>query len=87
MRPRAARIHTCSLDFEGAARADGFTAVAGVDEAGRGCLFGPVYAAAVILDWDQPIEGLDDSKKLDAPTREALAILIRERARAFAIAM
>lgn len=86
MRPRAAKTLTCSLDFEDAARADGYTAVAGVDEAGRGCLLGPVFAAAVILDWDRPIEGLDDSKKLDEPTREALAILIRERARAYAVA-
>lgn len=88
MRTRTAKVLTCTcaLDFEDAARADGFTAVAGVDEAGRGCLFGPVYAAAVILDRERPIEGLDDSKKLDAPTRESLALLIRERARAFAIA-
>ena len=77
---------TCTLELELQARADGYTAVAGVDEAGRGCLFGPVFAAAVILDPDRPIDGLDDSKKLDAPTREALAVLIRERAAAFCVA-
>ena len=51
---------------------------AGVDEAGRGPLAGPVCAAAVILDPDKPIEGLNDSKKLSAKKREALAPLIRE---------
>ncbi len=58
---------------------------AGVDEAGRGPLAGPVCAAAVILDPARPIEGLDDSKKLCAARREALAPLIRERALAFGI--
>ncbi|MGB3276560.1 MAG: ribonuclease HII [Castellaniella sp.] len=60
--------------------------VAGVDEAGRGPLAGPVYAAAVILDPARPIEGLDDSKKLSAGRREVLAGLIRERALAWAVA-
>jgi len=60
--------------------------VAGVDEAGRGPLAGPVYAAAVILDPARPIAGLDDSKKLSAERRDQLAGLIRERARAWAIA-
>lgn len=84
--PRRVPATTCTLEFELAARTDGYLAVAGVDEAGRGCLFGPVYAAAVILDPDRPIDGLDDSKKLDAETRESLAVLIRERAVAYAIA-
>lgn len=53
---------------------------AGVDEAGRGPLAGPVVAAAVILPDDFDIEGLDDSKKLEAATREELALRIRERA-------
>jgi ribonuclease HII len=74
------------MEFEETARAEGHTAIAGVDEAGRGCLFGPVCAAAVILDPERPIEGLNDSKQLDAPTREALAVLIRERAIAYAVA-
>ncbi|MDO4683572.1 MAG: ribonuclease HII [Lautropia sp.] len=60
--------------------------VAGVDEAGRGPLAGPVIAAAVILSPDQPIEGLRDSKKLTARQRERLAVEIRERATAYSIA-
>lgn len=60
--------------------------VAGVDEAGRGPLAGPVCAAAVILDPSKPIEGLNDSKKLSAKKREALAPLIKERALAWAVA-
>jgi ribonuclease HII len=60
--------------------------VAGVDEAGRGPLAGPVVAAAVILDPERPIDGLADSKKLSARRREALAELIRERALAWAVA-
>jgi len=58
----------------------GVTEIAGVDEAGCGPLAGPVVAAAVVFPPDTAIAGIDDSKKLDAPTREALAILIRERA-------
>jgi len=54
--------------------------VAGVDEAGRGPLAGPVVAAAVILDEQRPIEGLADSKTLAEARREALAPVIRERA-------
>jgi ribonuclease HII len=57
----------------------------GVDEAGRGPLAGPVVAAAVILDPTRPIEGLNDSKKLSARRRDALAIEIRSKALAFAI--
>ena len=60
--------------------------LAGVDEAGRGPLAGPVYAAAVILDPARPIEGLADSKTLSAKRRERLAALIRERALAWAVA-
>lgn len=60
--------------------------VAGVDEAGRGCLAGPVYAAAVILEPGHGIRGLDDSKKLKAVERERLFDKIQSRARAFAIA-
>ena len=54
--------------------------VAGVDEAGRGPLAGPVAVAAVILDPARPIQGLDDSKKLTPARREALYPLIVERA-------
>jgi ribonuclease HII len=60
--------------------------ICGVDEAGRGPLAGPVYAAAVILDPEQPIIGLADSKKLSARNRERLALEIRAKARAWAIA-
>jgi ribonuclease HII len=59
---------------------------AGVDEAGRGPLAGPVVAAAVILDDLNPIRGLNDSKKLTAKRREALFDEIRARALCFAIA-
>jgi len=60
--------------------------VCGVDEAGRGPLAGPVFAAAVILDPARPIEGLRDSKKLTEARRDELAPLIREHALAWAIA-
>ncbi|SHH87398.1 ribonuclease HII [Pollutimonas bauzanensis] len=60
--------------------------VAGIDEAGRGPLAGPVYAAAVILNPARSIKGLDDSKKLSAPRREELAIEIRSCALAWCIA-
>lgn len=60
--------------------------VCGIDEAGRGPLAGPVVAAAVILDPERPIPGLNDSKKLSEKKRDALAILIRERAVAWAVA-
>lgn len=59
--------------------------VAGVDEAGRGPLAGPVVAAAVILDDHRPIEGLADSKTLSPRRREELAALIRERALCWAL--
>jgi ribonuclease HII len=60
--------------------------ICGVDEAGRGPLAGPVYAAAVILDPNHPIEGLKDSKVLSANKREALALLIKERSLGWHIA-
>lgn len=60
--------------------------VAGVDEAGRGPLAGPVYAAAVILDPARPIAGLADSKKLSEAARERLAVEIREKSLAWAVA-
>jgi ribonuclease HII len=71
---------------ERALRNEGFLAIAGVDEAGRGALFGPVFAGAVILNPDRPIRGLDDSKALEPERREVLAKRIRERARAWAVA-
>jgi ribonuclease HII len=60
--------------------------IAGVDEAGRGPLAGPVVAAAVILDPRRPIEGARDSKRLSAAQREGLATRIRECALAWAVA-
>ena len=71
--------------YERALLRAGFGAVAGVDEAGRGALFGPVFAAAVVLDPERPIRGLDDSKQLLPERREVLAKRIRERARAWAV--
>lgn len=59
--------------------------IAGVDEAGRGPLAGPVVAAAVILDPGNPIEGLADSKKLSAKKRAALELLIKERSLSWAL--
>jgi ribonuclease HII len=60
--------------------------ICGVDEAGRGPLAGPVFAAAVILDPARPIDGLRDSKKLSEMQRDELAIEIREHALAWSIA-
>jgi ribonuclease HII len=65
---------------------NGLDLVAGVDEAGRGPLAGPVAAAAVILDPSRPIPGLKDSKQLSASQREALAVDIRARSLAWAVA-
>ena len=61
------------------------TLICGVDEAGRGPLAGPVFAAAVILDENHPITGLADSKKLSEKKREKLAVEIRQHALAWAI--
>jgi ribonuclease HII len=74
------------FDFEDQARSEGFLFIAGVDEVGRGCLAGPVVAAACILDPGKPVpEGLNDSKKLTALQRERIADELRETAVAFAI--
>jgi len=75
----------CTLRFEKQAWAAGAKLVAGVDEVGRGSLFGPVVAAAVILDPAYRIRGLRDSKLLPAERREELAVRIREHAIAWAI--
>ena len=63
----------CTLRFEKEAWAAGAKLVAGIDEVGRGSLFGPVVAAAVILEPDYRIRGLRDSKLLDQKMREKLA--------------
>ena len=67
-------------------REKGFNIICGVDEAGRGPLAGPVYAASVILPSDCVIEGLNDSKKLTEKKREALFDEIKEKALAYGIA-
>jgi ribonuclease HII len=76
----------CSSRYEREARQRGWRRIAGLDEAGRGSLFGPVVAAAVILNPARRIVGLDDSKKLSAERRETLARRIREHALAWAVA-
>ncbi len=74
------------FSFEKKANELGYSAVCGVDEAGRGPLAGPVYAAAVILPCDLVIEGLNDSKKLTEKKREKLYDVIVEKAVAYCIA-
>jgi ribonuclease HII len=76
----------CTLRYESRAWEAGAQLVAGVDEVGRGSLFGPVVAAAVILDRGYRIRGLRDSKLVPAERREELASRIREHAVAIAVA-
>lgn len=76
----------CTLKYEKLAWAAGAQLVAGVDEVGRGSLFGPVVAGAVILDPNYRIKGLRDSKLLDRETREKLAVRIRQHCIAWAVA-
>ncbi|HLY17293.1 MAG TPA: ribonuclease HII [Bryobacteraceae bacterium] len=76
----------CEGTLERELRARGFQAVAGVDEVGRGALFGPVVAAAVILSPGRPVRGLNDSKQLQPERREVLAARIMERAVAWSVA-
>src|SRR5688572_2810262 len=79
-------ITGCGLVFEEQARADGFRFIAGIDEVGRGCLAGPVVAAACILDLDKPLpEGLNDSKQLTANQRDEIAAQLKEDCIAYAI--
>lgn len=87
MRPEVAGgKFRCESSWERELQARGFRAVAGVDEVGRGALFGPVVAAAVILSPDRPIRGLNDSKLLEPERREVLSERIRQRAVAWAVA-
>lgn len=74
------------FEYEEKKYAEGFVAVCGCDEAGRGPLCGPVVAAAVILPRGLEIEGLNDSKKLTEKKRERLFDIIKEKAVAYAIA-
>ena len=67
-------INGCGLVFEELAWNDGFKFVAGIDEVGRGCIAGPVIAAACILDPGKPLpEGLNDSKQVAQERREQIA--------------
>lgn len=75
-----------SFEYEVKHYKEGYTAICGLDEAGRGPLCGPVVAAAVILPLNVEIEGLNDSKKLSEKKREALFEIIKEKAIAYAIA-
>ncbi|HEV3219987.1 MAG TPA: ribonuclease HII [Candidatus Acidoferrales bacterium] len=79
-------LRLCCSRFERLARQRGWLRIAGIDEAGRGSLFGPVVAAAVILNPRRRIVGLDDSKKLPAARRAILADRIRQHALDFAVA-
>ena len=89
--PSAAKLRLlkrlrCTLRYEKLAWASGAKLVAGVDEVGRGSLFGPVVAAAVVLDSSYRIRGLRDSKLLPSERREVLAERIRQHSIAWSIA-
>ena len=71
--------------FEAEVRARGFRVIAGLDEAGRGPLAGPVVAAAVVLPEKGKLKGVDDSKKLSAGQREKMFSLLREKALAMGV--
>ena len=81
------RKHLCGWKHEEAARKRGAMRIAGLDEVGRGPLFGPVVAAAVILAPRCRIDGLTDSKKLSEKKRDEYEILIRANAVAWAVAV
>jgi ribonuclease HII len=84
-RPRDPSELRCTRRLEAEALRRGWRLVAGCDEAGRGALLGPLYAAAVILDPVRPIVGIDDSKKLPPSVRESLALEIAEKAICFRV--
>jgi len=75
----------CTRHFEAQALRQGWRLVAGCDEAGRGALLGPLFAAAVILDPARPVRGVDDSKKLTPEERVGLDEEIRAQAIAFQV--
>jgi ribonuclease HII len=85
MSPRGARGSTCTLEIETTAHVQGFGVVAGVDEVGRGALFGPVLAGAVVLGDGFDPEGIDDSKRLAPRRREMEGARIRAGAAAWAV--
>jgi ribonuclease HII len=84
-RARDPKDLTCTRRLEALAIRQGWQRIAGCDEAGRGSLIGPLYAAAVILDPERPIAGIDDSKKLTPAHRLELAELIRAQAVAYQV--
>ncbi len=84
-RARAASEYSCTRQFEAQAFRQGWRLVAGCDEAGRGALLGPLYAAAVILDPSVQIPGIDDSKKLLPAVRAELDQEIRAKALAYVV--
>jgi ribonuclease HII len=86
LKMRMLRSLACGNKYENAARAQGASCIAGVDEVGRGALFGPVVAAAVILPPDTRIRGLRDSKQLPREEREQLTVVIERKAQAIAVA-
>lgn len=75
-----------NFEYEISAKRKGYSAVCGVDEAGRGPLAGPVFAAAVILPENCEIEGLNDSKKISEKKRDALFDVIKEKAVSWSVA-
>lgn len=79
------RLHLLA-GLEDELRQSGFRRIAGVDEVGRGCLAGPVVAAAVVVDPTRLVPGIDDSKRLDAPAREAIAVEIKRSSLGWAVA-
>jgi ribonuclease HII len=85
LKMRMLRSLVCGNKYEKAARAQGATCIAGVDEVGRGALFGPVVAAAVILPFDTRIRGLRDSKQLPREDRERLVKIVERKAIAIGI--
>jgi ribonuclease HII len=84
-RARDPKDFVCTYRLETQAARRGCRLIAGCDEAGRGALLGPLYAAVVILDLANPIPGLNDSKKLSPLARERLDIEIRAQALAFQV--
>jgi ribonuclease HII len=85
LRARNARDYSCTRQFESQAFRQGCRLVAGCDEAGRGALLGPLYAAAVILDPAVNIHGIDDSKKLLPAVRAELDQEIRAKSLAYVV--
>lgn len=81
----AFKDHIITSRFESDARKRGYSRIAGADEVGRGCLFGSVFAAAVILDPAKPVRGLNDSKVLSPQKRAVLAERIQDRAVSWAV--